>query len=301
MSTEPLAPEATQQNEQQVDGGNGGQTGAFNEQAGPGAQQNEQQVDGGGHGQTGAFSEQAGGPGARSRTSSRSTAVTVRRARSASRPAVPVHAAERAAGRRWRSRPDGRVQRAGWPGCSAERAAGRRRRSRPDRRVQRAGRSRCHAAERAAGRRWSRRSDRRVQRAGGGPAAPAERAAGRRRRTVRPVRSASRPVPVPRSRTSSRSTAVTAVRRARSASRPAVSAARSRTSSRSTAGHGGQTGAFNEQAGGLGGTQQNEQQVDGRSRRPDRRVQRAGGGLGRPAERAAGRRRRSRWPDRRVQ
>ena len=63
MSTEPLAPEATQQNEQQVGAGNGGQTGAFNEQAGPGTQQNEQQVDGGGHGQTGAFNEQAGGPG----------------------------------------------------------------------------------------------------------------------------------------------------------------------------------------------------------------------------------------------
>jgi hypothetical protein len=56
----------TQQNEQQVDGGAGGQTGAFSEQAGAGLfggpQQNEQQVDGGGHdggGQTGAFSEQA--------------------------------------------------------------------------------------------------------------------------------------------------------------------------------------------------------------------------------------------------
>ena len=34
----------------------------------------------------------------------------------------------------------------------------------------------------------------------------------------------------------------------------------------------GQTGAFNEQAGGPG-TQQNEQQVDGGDRRPDRRVQ----------------------------
>jgi hypothetical protein len=50
----------TQQNEQQVGGGEGGQTAAFNEQAGPGYdQQNEQQV-GGGHGLTGAFSEQAG-------------------------------------------------------------------------------------------------------------------------------------------------------------------------------------------------------------------------------------------------
>ncbi|MGP0025963.1 MAG: hypothetical protein ACLPKE_21785, partial [Streptosporangiaceae bacterium] len=53
-----------QQNEQQVDGAPGGQTGAFSEQAGYGAQQNEQQVDGGVHGgQTGAFSEQARGFG----------------------------------------------------------------------------------------------------------------------------------------------------------------------------------------------------------------------------------------------
>jgi hypothetical protein len=54
----------TQQNEQQVSGEPGGQTGAFSEQAGAGilggTEQNEQQVDGGGHGgQTGAFSEQA--------------------------------------------------------------------------------------------------------------------------------------------------------------------------------------------------------------------------------------------------
>ncbi|HEY7263048.1 MAG TPA: hypothetical protein VH589_16370 [Trebonia sp.] len=66
----------TQENEQQVDGGHGGQTGAFNEQAAPGhgeqpvlreptwsgapVQQNEQQVHGGWHGgQTGAFNEQA--------------------------------------------------------------------------------------------------------------------------------------------------------------------------------------------------------------------------------------------------
>ncbi len=64
MSTEPMASEATQQNEQQVDGAPGGQTGAFSEQAGYGAQQNEQQVDGGVHGgQTGAFSEQARGFG----------------------------------------------------------------------------------------------------------------------------------------------------------------------------------------------------------------------------------------------
>jgi hypothetical protein len=49
-----------QQNEQQVDGGPGGQTGAFSEQAGGyGTQQNEQQVDGGHGAQTGAFSEQA--------------------------------------------------------------------------------------------------------------------------------------------------------------------------------------------------------------------------------------------------
>ncbi len=52
----------TEQNEQQVDGGTGGQAGAFSEQAGPGygTEQNEQQVDGGHGGQTGAFSEQAG-------------------------------------------------------------------------------------------------------------------------------------------------------------------------------------------------------------------------------------------------
>jgi hypothetical protein len=52
-----------QQNEQQVHGGHGGQTGAFSEQAAPGhwgpVQQNEQQVHGGHGGQTGAFSEQA--------------------------------------------------------------------------------------------------------------------------------------------------------------------------------------------------------------------------------------------------
>jgi hypothetical protein len=68
MSTEPMASEATQQNEQQVDGGFGGQTAGFNEQAGgPGApQQNEQQV--GGHGgQTAGFNEQAGGFGGESR------------------------------------------------------------------------------------------------------------------------------------------------------------------------------------------------------------------------------------------
>ena len=69
MSTEPMASEATQQNEQQVDGGFGGQTAGFNEQAGGpgGPQQNEQQVGGGygGYGgQTAAFNEQAGGPGA---------------------------------------------------------------------------------------------------------------------------------------------------------------------------------------------------------------------------------------------
>ncbi len=42
--------------------GSGGQTGAFDEQAGPGygTEQNEQQVDGGYGGQTGAFNEQAG-------------------------------------------------------------------------------------------------------------------------------------------------------------------------------------------------------------------------------------------------
>jgi hypothetical protein len=53
---------STEQSEQQVDGSAGGQTGAFNEQAGPGAgtEQSEQQVDGGYGGQTGAFSEQAG-------------------------------------------------------------------------------------------------------------------------------------------------------------------------------------------------------------------------------------------------
>jgi hypothetical protein len=53
---------STEQNEQQVDGGPGSQTGAFSEQAAPGygTEQNEQQVDGGhGGGQTGAFSEQA--------------------------------------------------------------------------------------------------------------------------------------------------------------------------------------------------------------------------------------------------
>ena len=53
----------TEQNEQQVDGGHdGGQTGAFSEQASPGygTEQNEQQVDGGHDGgQTGAFSEQS--------------------------------------------------------------------------------------------------------------------------------------------------------------------------------------------------------------------------------------------------
>ena len=66
MSTEPMASEATQQSEQQVDGGYGGQTAAFNEQAGGpgGPQQNEQQVGGGYGGQAAAFNEQAGGPGA---------------------------------------------------------------------------------------------------------------------------------------------------------------------------------------------------------------------------------------------
>jgi len=51
----------TQQNEQQVGGGDGGATAAFSEQAGPGGgnQQNEQQVGGGHGGLTAAFSEQA--------------------------------------------------------------------------------------------------------------------------------------------------------------------------------------------------------------------------------------------------
>ena len=50
----------TQQNEQQVGGGDRGQAAAFNEQAGRGYdQQNEQQVGGGHGGLTGAFNEQA--------------------------------------------------------------------------------------------------------------------------------------------------------------------------------------------------------------------------------------------------
>ena len=54
----------TQQDEQQVGGGYGGQAGAFNEQAGPGygTEQSEQQVGGGYGGQAAAFNEQAEQP-----------------------------------------------------------------------------------------------------------------------------------------------------------------------------------------------------------------------------------------------